>query len=60
MRILQNILLAFTKHTKTKGGAGGSGAGASGFPMNYNAYQKWIRTTHARSLLDATLHAAGI
>ena len=51
----------FMKHAKSKGWAGGSGAGASGLLTNYNAYQMWIRTTHARSLyLDATLHAAGI
>ena len=51
----------FMKHANSEGGAGGSGAGASGLLTNYNAYQWWIRTTHARSLyLDATLHAAGI
>ena len=51
----------FMKHAKFKGGAGGGGAGASWLLTNYNAYQRWIRTTHARSLyLDATLHAAGI
>ena len=51
----------FMKHAKPKGGAAGSGAGTSGLLTNYNAYQRWIRTSYARSLyLDATLHAAGI
>jgi hypothetical protein len=39
----------FMKHEKSHGGAGGSGAGISGISGNYDAYQRWVKTTHERS-----------
>lgn len=46
----------FMRHAKSHGGAGSCGAGVSGILTNYEAYQRWVRTTHARSLyVDATL-----
>ena len=51
----------FMKHTKSKGGAGGSGAGVSGLLSNYNTYQRWVRTTHERSqFVNATLNFVGM
>ena len=38
----------FMKHAKSKGGAGGAGAGLCGIVQNYNAYQRWTRTKHER------------
>ncbi|KAI3389261.1 hypothetical protein SNEBB_009934, partial [Seison nebaliae] len=39
--------------------AGTSAAGVSGILTNYNAYQRWVRSAHARSLyVDATLDMA--
>ena len=47
------------RHTKSHGEAGTSGIGASGLFTNYEAYQRWARTTHAHSpFLDATLNLA--
>ena len=49
----------FMKNAKSKGGAGGSGAGISGISRNPAAYQRWIRTTHERSkYVDATYSMA--
>jgi hypothetical protein len=46
----------FMRHAKSHGGAGTSSAEISGLLTNYHAYQRWVRTTHARSLyVDATL-----
>ena len=39
----------FMKHSKSKGGAGGVGAGICGLNKNYSATQRWVRTTHERS-----------
>ena len=41
----------FMKHAKSKGGAGGAGAGLCGLVQNSNAYQRWSRTMHERLLL---------
>ena len=38
----------FMKHAKSKGGAGGSGAGLCGILKNFNAYQRWVRSTPER------------
>jgi hypothetical protein len=49
----------FMRHAKSHGGAGGSGKGVSGLLTNYNSYQRWVRTTHARSqYVNATLNMA--
>ena len=49
----------FLRHAKSHGRAGTSEIRALGFFTNYEAYQRWARTTHARSLfLDATLSLA--
>lgn len=49
----------FMKHAKSHGGAGGSGAGITGISSNYEAYQRWVRTTHERSkYVEATLNMA--
>ena len=39
----------FMRHAKSRGGAGGTGAGVTGVLTNQDAYQRWVRTTHARS-----------
>ena len=39
----------FTKHAKSRSGAGENGTGLSGNARNYNVYQRWVRTTHERS-----------
>jgi len=41
----------FMRHAKSHGGAGTSAAGTSGLLTNYQAYQRWVRTTHARSVV---------
>ena len=38
----------FMKHAKSKGGAGGAGAGLCGLLKNFDAYQRWVRTTPER------------
>ena len=49
------------KHAKSKGGAGGSGAGLTGITQNLSAYQRWIRTTHERCrYLESTYRQAGM
>ena len=49
----------FMKHAKSRSGAGGSGTGISGITGNYDAYQRWVRTTHERSkYVQATLNMA--
>jgi len=49
----------FMRHAKSHGGAGGSSAGVSGILTNYDAYQRWVRTTHARSqYVNTTLSIA--
>lgn len=49
----------FMKHAKSRSGAGGSGTGISGIAGNYDAYQRWVRTTHERSkYVEATLNMA--
>lgn len=51
----------FMWHAKSPGGPGSSGAGTSGILTNYEAYQRWVRTTHLRSLyVDAALAMAGM
>ena len=51
----------FMKHAKSKGGAGGCGAGVSGLLSNYNTYQRWVRTTHEHSqFVNATLNSVGM
>lgn len=46
------------KHGKSRGGAG-SGIGLSGITQNYNAYQRWARTSTERArFLSATLSLA--
>ena len=37
------------KHSKSHAATGGSSAGLSGILMNYNAYQRWVRTAHERT-----------
>ena len=45
----------FMKYAKSHGGAGGCGAGLTGLVNNYDAYQKWVRTTHERAhFVEAT------
>ena len=47
----------FMKQSKSHGGA--SGKGLSGITRNYEAYQRWVRTTHGRAkYLAATLSVA--
>lgn len=49
----------FMRHAKSHGGAGGNAFGVSGILTNYDAYQRWVRTTHARSqYVNATLSMA--
>ena len=51
----------FMRHAKSHGGAGTSEAGVSDVLTNYQAYLRWVRTTHARSLyLEATLSLANM
>lgn len=51
----------FMRHAKSHGGPGASGVGVSGLLTNYEAYQRWVRTTHARSLyVDSALNVAGM
>ncbi|KAL2089326.1 hypothetical protein ACEWY4_014014 [Coilia grayii] len=46
----------FMRHAKSHGG---TGEGLSGILTNYKAYQRWVRTTHLRSLyVDAALNMA--
>ena len=45
-------------HAKSRGG---SGSGVTGLLTNYNAYQRWVCSTHARSqYLNATLQMVGL
>jgi hypothetical protein len=47
------------KHAKSHGGAGGCGVGLSGILSNHEAYQRWVKTTHERTLyVDATFSMA--
>ncbi len=39
----------FMKHAKSHGGSGGCGAGLTGILNNFNAYQRWVKTTHERA-----------
>ena len=39
----------FMKHAKSHGGSGGCGAGLTGIMSNFNAYQRWVKTTHERA-----------
>ena len=39
----------FMKHVKSRGGSGGCGAGLTGILTNFNAYQRWVKTTHERA-----------
>ena len=49
----------FMRHAKSHGGAGGGGIGVSGILSNHDTYQRWVRTTHARSqYVNATLNMA--
>ena len=49
----------FMKHAKSRSGGGVSGTGISGIAGNYDAYQRWVRTTHERSkYVQATLNIA--
>uniref|UniRef100_UPI00358E53D5 uncharacterized protein n=3 Tax=Myxine glutinosa TaxID=7769 RepID=UPI00358E53D5 len=48
----------FMRHAKSHGGGG---TGISGIMTNYSAYQRWVRTTHARSqYVNATLSMANM
>lgn len=45
------------RHAKSRSG----GVGVTGLLTNYNAYQRWVRTTHARSqYADVTFQMAGL
>ena len=47
----------FMKSAKSRGGMGSGGTGLTGITTNYNAYQRWIRTLHQRTLYtNATFH----
>ena len=49
----------FMRHATYHGEAGTSAPGVSGLLTNYQTYQRWVRTTHARSLyLEATFSLA--
>lgn len=49
----------FMKHAKSHSGAGGIGAGVTGISRNYDAYQRWVQTTHERSkYVQATFNMA--
>ena len=49
----------FVKHTKSYGGSGGCGAGLTGILTNFDAYQRWAKTTHERTqFLDVTYSKA--
>jgi len=49
----------FMRQAKSRGGAGGGGTGLTGILNNYDAYQRWVKTTHERSLyVEATLNMA--
>ena len=51
----------FTNHAKSHGGAGGRGAGLTGLLNNYEAFQRWVKKTHQRSLyVDASFSMAGL
>ena len=51
----------FMRHAKSRGGPGSSAAGTSGILTNYQAYQRWVRTTRLRSLyVNATLSMADL
>lgn len=51
----------FMRHAKSRSGAGAGGVGVAGIMNKYDAYQRWVRTTHARSLyVDATLTFANM
>ena len=39
----------FMKLAKSHGGSGGCGAGLTGILTNFNAYQRWVKTTHERA-----------
>ena len=39
----------FMKHSKSRGGAGGCGAGLTGLLSNFDSYHRWVRTTHERT-----------
>ena len=45
----------FMKHAKSHGGSGGCGAGLTGILTNFDAYQRWVKTTHERAqFVDVT------
>ena len=46
----------FMKHAKSKGGAGGAGAGLCGLLKNQNAYQRWVRTTPERLVMHMHIY----
>ena len=49
----------FMRHAKSHGGTGAGGFGVSGVLSNHDAYQRWVRTTHARSqYVNTTLNMA--
>lgn len=49
---------ALMKHAKNSG-AGGSVSEIAGIARNYDAYQRWVRTTHERSrFVKANLNTA--
>lgn len=51
----------FMRHAKSRSGSGTSSTGVSGLLTNFQAYQRWVRTTHVRSLyVEATLDMAGM
>ena len=49
----------FMKHAKSHGGPGGCGAGLMEILNNFNAYQRWVKTTHERAqYVDVTYSKA--
>ena len=51
----------FMRNAKSKGGAFAAGTGLTGIASNYQAYQKWVRTTHQRAkYMQMTMDMAGM
>ena len=47
----------FMKSAMSRGGMGSGVTGLTGITTNYNAYQRWVRTLHQRTLYtNATFH----
>ena len=51
----------FMKHAKSHEGPGSCGAGLTGILTNFNAYQRWVKTTRERAqYVDVTYAIAGM